>query len=128
MAFYYGDAASAPLLFSGAFRGGAAVGCLLVAIIFYRRLLLDLGVARFIGGRVVCRSMGMGECVEDEIRPPPMAVGVKQTRLMHLCVRRPESRASDFAQVTGFIARLSPRRQRPACVWLRVFPLKPNIA
>ncbi len=34
VAFYYGEVAGAPLLFSGAFRGGAAVGCLLVAIIF----------------------------------------------------------------------------------------------
>ena len=40
---------------------------------------------------------------------PPSAVGIKQARVMRLCDRCPESRASDFARVTGFIAQLSPQ-------------------
>lgn len=65
----------------------------------------------------------IGEWVADEIRPPRIAAGAKRARVMRLCARRPETRASDFARVTGFIARLSPQWQQPACARLRVFPL-----
>lgn len=53
--------------------------------------------------------MRVWERAVNEKRPPRIAAGVKQARVMRLCARRPETRASDFVRITGFIAQLSPR-------------------
>ena len=59
LAFYYGGAIESPLIVSGVYRLGAAVGLLALAATAFRRLLFDWRVAKIVMSRACAWTLGL---------------------------------------------------------------------